>query len=51
MMIKTKNNYKYNLITFPCVNFLFDYMLFNSLIHINLLPIIKRRHELIKILI
>jgi len=51
MMIKTTKYYKYNLITLPCANFLFDHMLLNSLIPINLLPNIERHGELIKFLI
>jgi hypothetical protein len=45
-MTETTKYYKYNLVTLPCVNLLFDYMLLNSLIHINLSPITKRHGEL-----
>jgi hypothetical protein len=45
-MIKSTNYYKHNLIN---VILLFDHMLMNSLLHINLLLIIKKHDELIKV--
>lgn len=51
MMIKTTKYYKFNLMTLPHVNFLFDHMLMNSVVHTNLLLIIKRHNELIEFII
>jgi len=47
IMIK---KYKYNLITLPHVNYLFDHMLRNSLVHNIMSFITKRDGELAKFL-
>lgn len=47
MMIKIKNN----LVIISHVNFLFDHMLVNSLVHTNLLSITSRHDELFKFLV
>jgi hypothetical protein len=50
-MIKLAKWYKYLKITLSDVIFLFDHMLMNSLVYINLLLITKRHGELTKFIV